>query len=115
MSGSWYIRCGFCDAEFEAGRAREGTVRDLIRSSLKLEHLIKTTELDFSDLRGEVYEHVGDILNFVVEHSSHNSFWIGYTNGSEPDSWERVGAEGLELPEPCGTCRGRGMVPCPSC
>lgn len=116
MSGDYVLHCS-CGASETMSAGNTRLSADTIESAIKLMPALESLNeegWEVSELRGTTCDYAGQLVWFLLEHWRHGELSYSYNNNSNPPIVLKIPPE-VGLPEPCGTCKGRLLVPCPAC
>lgn len=113
MSGSYVIHCGCSESSGYLDRTQGATLELLVKFLPEFE-AIEVAGLELGDIRGPIYDPTSQAIEFLLKHWRHGTLEYSYSNNSNPAVPLVIPAK-AGLPEPCGLCHGRRLVPCPEC
>ncbi len=113
MSGSYTIHCG-CGVDSGYLDRTQGETLELLVKFLPEFEAMEAAGLELEDINGTVYDPTNDAVQFLLKHWRHGTLEYTYSNNSNV-AVPLVIPKRAGLPDPCGLCHGRRLVPCPEC
>ncbi len=113
MSGNYVLHCS-CGSKETLGNMTDHESIEVAALHAPQFEMLQKAGWEIGDQRGVVYEHAGQLVYWILDHWRHGEMKYSYDNNSDPPVVLKVPAE-AGLPEPCGTCKGRRLIPCPEC
>ena len=113
MSGSYVIHCGCSESSEYLDRTQGETLEILVKFLPEFEAMV-AAGLELEDIRGTVFDPTNEAIQFLLKHWRHGTLEYTYSNNSKVVVPLVIPAK-ARLPEPCGVCHGRRLIPCPEC
>lgn len=113
MSGDYVIHCGCGVSSGCLDRTQADTLETLVKFLPEFEAM-EEAGLELKDIRGTIYDPTAEAVRFLLEHWRHGTLHYSYTNNDNSAVLLTIPKK-VGLPEPCGTCHGRRLIPCPTC